>query len=153
MIERAAMIERSSQGWRVAAIAMSVICSAGFGTAVAQTTSQPQPSVNQTNSDADMKDTVNDPRIAKSRSTQSGEWKWAVPPVKMKGAFDNNDPIGVLAGKKIPADCSINWRDPDTHQLFCFSSATSLVYFLDAPKSNTARAEKAWRAMKGAPTG
>jgi hypothetical protein len=123
------------------------ICAGG---AMAQT-------ANQTTADqssaAAMKDTVHDPRIAKSQASDAGIWKWVVPPVKMKGAFDDNDPIGVIAGKKIPADCSINWTDPDTHRLFCFSSATSLVYFLNAPKGNTARAEKAWQDLKGAPTG
>jgi hypothetical protein len=98
---------------------------------------------------AEMKDTVNDPRIAKAQAGEQGIWKWVVPPVRMKGAYDDHDPIGVAAGKLIPADCSINWTDPDTHQLFCFTSATSMVYFLDAPKGNTARADKNWRALKG----
>jgi len=79
----------------------------------------------------------------------TGMWKWAVPPVKMKGAFANNDPIGLVAGKLIPADCSLNWTDPDTHKLYCFSSATSLVYFLDAPQTYLAEAEKTWLALKG----
>jgi hypothetical protein len=136
---------------------MTLLCCAGLGMAAgAQTASQPAsdaPTVDQLNSAAALKDTVHDPRIAKSRASDAGIWKSAVPPVKMKGAFDDNDPIGVAVGKKIPADCSINWTDPDTHKLYCFSSATSLVYFLYAPKANTARAEKGWRELKGAPTG
>lgn len=139
------------------AITMTLICCAGLGpAALAQTADQlasEAPSVDQLNSAAAMKDTVQDPRIAKSQTGDTGIWKAVVPPVKMKGAFDDNDPIGVIARKKIPADCSINWTDPDTHRLFCFSSATSLVYFLNAPKDYTARAEKAWHELKGAPTG
>ncbi len=85
-----------------------------------------------------------DPRIAAAQAAQTGIWKAVVPPVKMKGAFDDHDPIGLAAGKMIPADCSINWTDPDTHKLYCFSSATSLVYFLNAPHTNISRATKGW---------
>jgi len=66
-------------------------------------------------------------------------------------AFDNDDPIGLVAGKRIPADCSINWTDPDTHKLYCFASATSLVYFLDAPQTYLTEAEKSWRTLQGKP--
>jgi hypothetical protein len=78
----------------------------------------------------------------------AGIWKAAVPPVRMNGMFDNDDPIGLVAGKLIPADCSINWTDPDTRKLYCFSSATSLVYFLNWPQSYLAEAKKNWRALK-----
>jgi hypothetical protein len=100
-------------------------------------------------SNKDMADTVHDPRLTAAQKAGAGTWKWVVPPVKMKGAYDDHDPIGVAIGKLIPADCSINWTDPDTHKLFCFTSATSMVYFLDAPKANTARADKGWHALKG----
>ncbi|MFZ1961054.1 MAG: hypothetical protein WAU63_07390 [Methylovirgula sp.] len=85
-----------------------------------------------------------DSAAATARATHNGIWKAVVPPVKMKGAFDDHDPIGLAAGKQIPADCSINWTNPDTHKLYCFSSATSLVYFLNAPHTNIARATKGW---------
>jgi hypothetical protein len=98
---------------------------------------------------AAMSDTVNDPRIVQSQAGEKGIWKWVVPPKKMKGAYENHDPIGVADGKLIPADCEINYTDPDTHRLFCFTSATSMVYFLNAPKGNTARADKGWRSLKG----
>jgi hypothetical protein len=145
----------ASQTWRAAGIALSLLGGLGLGTAaLAQTAGQTAvPTADQSNSAASLKDTVHDPRIARSQAGETGIWKWVVPPIKMKGAFDNNDPIGLAAGEKIPADCSINWTDPDTHKLFCFSSATSLVYFLDAPKTNTARASRAWQRLKGAPTG
>ncbi|HEX5462176.1 MAG TPA: hypothetical protein VFX20_19580 [Steroidobacteraceae bacterium] len=86
---------------------------------------------------------------AKALLEHQGIWKSAVPAVKMKGMFQNHDPIGLVAGKLIPADCSLNWTDPDTHGLYCFSSATSLVYFLDSPQTYLAQAEKNWRVLKG----
>ena len=77
-----------------------------------------------------------------------GIWKAAVPPAgSMRGEFDNNDPIGLTAGVRIAADCSINWVDPDNGKLYCFSSATSLVFFLDAPQDFLRRARKEWRRL------
>ncbi|HVS75782.1 MAG TPA: hypothetical protein VHE11_02530 [Steroidobacteraceae bacterium] len=87
----------------------------------------------------------------KALSEHKGIWKWVVPPARMKGTFDDHDPIGLVAGKLIPADCSFNWTDPDTHKLYCFTSATSLVYFLDSPQTYLAEAEKNWRALTGRP--
>ena len=79
----------------------------------------------------------------------AGIWKAAVPPAgSMHGEFDSNDPIGVMAGERIWADCSINWTDPDSHRLYCFSSATSLVYFLEAPQDYLRRALKQWRELE-----
>jgi hypothetical protein len=77
-----------------------------------------------------------------------GIWKAVVPPAGiMKGEFENNDPIGLYAGVKIKADCSLNWRNPDDHKLYCFSSATSLVFFLDAPASYLEKARSSWRKL------
>lgn len=121
--------------------------------ALAQSAGSPA-SVPQTRQtfNADMADTVHDPRIAAARKSGMGIWKWVVPPVQMNGAFADHDPIGLVAGKLIPADCSINWTNPDTHKLYCFTSATSLVFFLDAPQNYLAQAEKNWRALKGKPS-
>jgi hypothetical protein len=75
----------------------------------------------------------------------AGIWKAAIPPSgTMHGEFENNDPIGLSAGVKIKADCSINWLDPDSRRRYCFSTATSLVVFLDAPHAYLARARKNW---------
>jgi hypothetical protein len=77
-----------------------------------------------------------------------GIWKAVVPHAgSMKGEFDNNDPIGLYAGVKIKADCSLNWRNPDDHKLYCFSSATSLVFFLDAPQSYLEKARTSWQKL------
>ncbi len=85
----------------------------------------------------------------KAMIEHTGIWKWVVPPVKMNGMFDDHDPIGLVAGKLIPADCAFNWTDPDTHKLYCFTTATSLVYFLNSPQKYLAEAEENWRALKG----
>ena len=77
----------------------------------------------------------------------SGIWKAAVPPQAMQGEFDNFDPLGVAAGAKIKADCSLNWIDPDDGKRYCFSSGTSLEFFLDEPQANLARARTGWRKM------
>jgi hypothetical protein len=80
----------------------------------------------------------------------AGIWKAVSPPGGMRGEFANNDPIGLAAGKKIEADCSLNWVDPDFGKRYCFSSATSLVYFLNAPRSYLARARKNWIGLSRA---
>ena len=80
-----------------------------------------------------------------------GIWKAVVPPPgTMHGEFDNNDPIGLAAGVRIAADCSINWVDPDAGKLYCFSSATSLVVFLDGPRAYLERARVQWLRLAAA---
>jgi hypothetical protein len=75
----------------------------------------------------------------------AGIWKAAIPPSgTMHGEFENNDPIGLSAGVMIKADCSINWVDPDSRKRYCFSTATSLVVFLDMAHAYLARATKNW---------
>lgn len=84
-------------------------------------------------------------------SAGEGIWKAVVPHAgTMKGEFENNDPIGLYAGVKIKADCSLNWTNPDDHKLYCFSSATSLVFFLDAPAEYLESARKSWRKLAAA---
>jgi hypothetical protein len=78
----------------------------------------------------------------------AGIWKAAIPPSgAMHGEFGNNDPIGLAAGVKIEADCSINWVDPDSRMRYCFSTPTSLIVFLDAPHAYLARATKNWERI------
>jgi hypothetical protein len=78
-----------------------------------------------------------------------GIWKAAVPPNAMHAEFGGHDPIGLAAGAKIKADCSLNWTDPDTRKLYCFSSATSQSYFQDWPKRNIERASREWNGSHG----
>ena len=88
--------------------------------------------------------------VAVCTAAMAGEgiWKAAVPRAgSMKGEFDNNDPIGLYAGVKIKADCSLNWTNPDDHKLYCFSSATSLVFFLDAPAQYLDSARQSWHRL------
>ncbi len=77
-----------------------------------------------------------------------GIWKAAVPPKSMQGEFDSLDPLGVAAGARIKADCSLNWIDPDDGKRYCFSSGTSLEFFLDAPQANLERARQGWRRLE-----
>ena len=76
-----------------------------------------------------------------------GIWKAAVPPKPMQGEFESLDPLGVAAGARIKADCSLNWINPDDGKLYCFSSGTSLEFFLDNPQANLERARAGWRKM------
>jgi hypothetical protein len=78
-----------------------------------------------------------------------GIWKAVVPPKTMKGEFDNMDPLGVAAGARIPADCSLNWIDPDDGKLYCFVSGTSLEFFLDGPKTHLQQARAGWLKLTG----
>lgn len=83
-------------------------------------------------------------------ASHAGIWKAVVPaPGMMHGEFGNDDPIGLTAGVRIRADCSINWVDPDEGRLYCFSSATSLVVFLEAPHAYLEKARAQWRRLEG----
>ena len=82
-----------------------------------------------------------------------GIWKAVVPPTTMKSEFDGFDPIGIAAGARIATDCSLNWINPDDGARYCFSSGTSLEFFLDAPHASIARARAAWRKLAGRPGG
>ena len=76
-----------------------------------------------------------------------GIWKAVVPPKSMTGEFDSFDPIGIAAGARIKADCSLNWINPDDGKRYCFSSGTSLEIFMDMPHAHLERAEAEWRKM------
>jgi hypothetical protein len=84
---------------------------------------------------------------ASATGGEAGIWKAVVPPTAMKGEFDNFDPIGIAAGARIKADCSINWVSPDDGARYCFSSGTSLEFFLDDPKGSIQRARVRWREL------
>ncbi|MDP2229539.1 hypothetical protein [Methylotenera sp.] len=84
-----------------------------------------------------------DTAFAVERDTSTGTWK-AVVPKNMHGEFDSHDPIGVIAGQKIKADCSLNWVDPDDKKIYCFSSGTSLLFFLEMPKTKIKKAREAY---------
>jgi len=82
----------------------------------------------------------------------AGIWKAATPPGgTMRGEFANADPLGLSAGVSITADCSINWVDPDSSKRYCFSSATSLVVFLEAPQTYLSRARENWERSRADP--
>jgi hypothetical protein len=81
---------------------------------------------------------------ASAAARGTGIWKAVVPPTPMKGEFDSLDPLGVAAGARIKADCSLNWINPDDGRRYCFSSGTSLEYFLDNPQASIDRARRGW---------
>lgn len=83
------------------------------------------------------------------RVRTAGIWKAVVPPTPMKGEFDSLDPLGVAAGARIKADCSLNWIDSDDGARYCFASGTSLEYFLDHPHASIQRAKEGWRKLLG----
>lgn len=78
---------------------------------------------------------------------REGIWKAAVPPKPMRAEFAGFDPVGIAAGVRIKADCSLNWVNPDDGARYCFSSGTSLEYFLDRPHAMIERARESWRRM------
>jgi hypothetical protein len=82
---------------------------------------------------------------------EEGIWKAVVPPTPMKSEFDGFDPIGIAAGARIKTDCSLNWVNPDDGTRYCFSSGTSLEFFLDKPQASIARARAAWRKLNRRP--
>jgi hypothetical protein len=81
---------------------------------------------------------------------EGGIWKAVVPPGHIQAEFDGYDPIGVATGQKIQADCSLNWVNPDDGARYCFSSGTSLEYFLDRPQEFIQRARESWARMSSA---
>ena len=81
---------------------------------------------------------------------RGGIWKAVVPPRRMQGEFDDHDPLGVAAGARIKADCSLNWTDPDDGKLYCFSSGTSLEIFLERPQWHITRARQVWQSLTAA---
>jgi hypothetical protein len=94
--------------------------------------------------------TDNGTDASQADAAHAGIWKAVVPAQGvMHGEFGNDDPIGLTAGVRIRADCSINWVDPDEGRLYCFSSATSLAVFLEAPHAYLAKARAQWRRLEG----
>lgn len=77
-----------------------------------------------------------------------GIWKAAVPAHAMTAEFDRFDAYGLAFGARIQADCSLNWIDPDDGRRYCFASGTSLVYFLESPRTYLAQARDHWLALK-----
>jgi hypothetical protein len=84
---------------------------------------------------------------AEVNGASGGIWKAVVPRTPMHGEFGNLDPVGVAVGARIPADCSINWVNPDDGARYCFSSGTSLEFFLDRPHYYIERARAGWRTL------
>jgi YHS domain-containing protein len=62
------------------------------------------------------------------------------------GEFDNNCAWGLVNGKKVPTDCSINAQiDGKT---YCFGDQKAKDEFMKDPKGNLAKAQKFWDENK-----
>jgi hypothetical protein len=83
---------------------------------------------------------------------EGGIWKAAVPATPMQAEFGGLDPLGLAAGARIKADCSLNWIDPDDGARYCFSSGTSLEFFLDHPRASIVTARRQWKKLRMAAT-
>jgi hypothetical protein len=79
-----------------------------------------------------------------------GIWKAAVPAKAMAAEFERYDVYGLAVGARIQTDCSLNWVDPDDGRRYCFASGTSLVYFLDSPRTFLAQARGYWQSLRPA---
>lgn len=84
---------------------------------------------------------------AEPNANDVGIWK-SYAPDGLRGEFHNYDPIGLMNGELIRTDCSINYTDPDNEKIYCFNSATALVYFEQWPKTYAKRAADALAKMK-----
>lgn len=85
-----------------------------------------------------------------ARAPAGGIWKAAVPAHEMQAEFDRLDAYGLAVGARIQADCSLNWVDPDDGRRYCFASGTSLVYFLESPRTYLAQARGYWQGLRKA---
>jgi len=83
----------------------------------------------------------------KSDANSVGMWK-SYSPANFRGELENYDPIGLINGELIRTDCSINYTDPDNKKVYCFNSATALVYFERWPKTYAKRAAAALVVLK-----
>lgn len=93
------------------------------------------------------------PNSAAVGTHQGGIWKAAVPATPMQAEFGGLDPLGLAAGAQIKADCSLNWIDPDDGARYCFSSGTSLEFFLEHPKASIVTARRQWQKLRaGSPS-
>lgn len=72
-------------------------------------------------------------------------WKYQVPKHGIHGEFDNEDVMGVIAGKHIKTDCSVNVVKGG--KTYCFTAAASQTFFKYAPNTNLEKAHESWERM------
>lgn len=73
-------------------------------------------------------------------------WKYRIPAEGVRGEFENGDVMGVIAGRHIRTDCSVNVVKGG--KTYCFTAAASQTFFRYAPNTNLARAYEAWERMR-----
>ncbi len=87
------------------------------------------------------------PGAAAQKYEPNGDiWKYRVPKVGVRAEFDGEDVMGVIAGKHIRTDCSVNVIK--SGKVYCFTAAASQTFFKYAPNTNLAKARQAWDRMK-----
>lgn len=86
--------------------------------------------------------------VAKSQKYQAngGIWKYRVPQQGIHGEFDNGDVKGIIAGKHIKTDCSVNVVK--SGKTYCFTAAASQTLFKYSPNTNLVHALSFWQKMK-----
>ena len=63
--------------------------------------------------------------------------------------FDQNCANGLAEfGVKFKTSCKVNWTDPDSGRMFCFSSEGARESFLRDPAANIRKAEKKYSELK-----
>ena len=87
--------------------------------------------------------------VAGSERPPGGIWKYAVPPAPIRGQFDNEDPVGLAAGVHLKTDCSMNWVGEDG-KVYCFTTGTSLEFFVTSPAAYISAAQKFFAQRAGA---
>ena len=73
-------------------------------------------------------------------------WKYRVPKKPIAAEFDGEDVMGVIAGRHIRTDCSVNVVKGG--KTYCFTAAASQTFFKYAPNSNLEKARAAWERMR-----
>jgi len=51
-------------------------------------------------------------------------------------------------GAERKTNCSVNWKDPKTGKIYCFSNEQTKMLFLQDPEENISRAEDAFAKLQ-----
>ena len=50
--------------------------------------------------------------------------------------------------RRTETNCSVNWKDPKTGKIYCFSNEQTKMLFLQDPEENISRAEDAFAKLQ-----
>ena len=82
------------------------------------------------------------PSVARADEHPGGFWKCR-PPSHVKGAFGNEDPVGLAARSHVTTDCELHWSDGHG-TTYCFATPPSLLLFKDDPDGILRAARAFW---------